>query len=246
MNPRASSGSRDLSDPLEDDEIDWLGEFLLDRVDEDEYQDGMDGGVWDMSTLDGLLTAVVSGPVTIMPSLWMSAVWGDFEPVWDSMADAERVFGLMMRHMNSIARHLSEDPETFEPLFYEREVKGKTYTVVDEWCEGYRRGVELISDEWAEGGAEIAALLEPINGFTEASEWPAHELDQDATEAMQRAIPPNVRTIHAYWLARRGDAPPAFGPTPHSEPIRRAEPRVGRNDPCPCGSGKKYKKCCLQ
>ncbi|WP_367280582.1 SEC-C metal-binding domain-containing protein [uncultured Desulfovibrio sp.] len=24
----------------------------------------------------------------------------------------------------------------------------------------------------------------------------------------------------------------------------RAAPRVGRNDPCPCGSGKKYKKCC--
>jgi preprotein translocase subunit SecA len=27
-------------------------------------------------------------------------------------------------------------------------------------------------------------------------------------------------------------------------PIRRDEPKVGRNDPCPCGSGKKYKKCC--
>jgi len=28
------------------------------------------------------------------------------------------------------------------------------------------------------------------------------------------------------------------------EPIRREAPKVGRNDPCPCGSGKKYKKCC--
>jgi preprotein translocase subunit SecA len=27
------------------------------------------------------------------------------------------------------------------------------------------------------------------------------------------------------------------------EPIRRSEPKVGRNDPCPCGSGKKYKHC---
>jgi len=26
--------------------------------------------------------------------------------------------------------------------------------------------------------------------------------------------------------------------------IRRSEKKVGRNDPCPCGSGKKYKKCC--
>ncbi len=29
------------------------------------------------------------------------------------------------------------------------------------------------------------------------------------------------------------------------EPIRNFEQRVGRNDPCPCGSGKKYKNCCL-
>jgi hypothetical protein len=29
------------------------------------------------------------------------------------------------------------------------------------------------------------------------------------------------------------------------ETFRRQDPRVGRNDPCPCGSGKKFKKCCL-
>jgi len=28
------------------------------------------------------------------------------------------------------------------------------------------------------------------------------------------------------------------------KPLRREAPKVGRNDPCPCGSGKKYKKCC--
>jgi SEC-C motif-containing protein len=31
---------------------------------------------------------------------------------------------------------------------------------------------------------------------------------------------------------------------PAGQPIRREKPKVGRNDPCPCGSGKKYKKCC--
>jgi len=29
------------------------------------------------------------------------------------------------------------------------------------------------------------------------------------------------------------------------KPLKREGPKVGRNDPCPCGSGKKYKKCCL-
>jgi preprotein translocase subunit SecA len=30
------------------------------------------------------------------------------------------------------------------------------------------------------------------------------------------------------------------------ETVRRDRPKVGRNDPCPCGSGKKYKNCCMQ
>ncbi len=33
-------------------------------------------------------------------------------------------------------------------------------------------------------------------------------------------------------------------PPPAPETIRRTGQKVGRNDPCPCGSGKKYKKCC--
>jgi hypothetical protein len=33
-------------------------------------------------------------------------------------------------------------------------------------------------------------------------------------------------------------------PTTPTKPIRNAAPKVGRNDPCPCGSGKKHKKCC--
>lgn len=35
-------------------------------------------------------------------------------------------------------------------------------------------------------------------------------------------------------------------PSPQSQTIRNEERRIGRNDPCPCGSGKKYKKCCLR
>ena len=41
-----------------------------------------------------------------------------------------------------------------------------------------------------------------------------------------------------------GSAPSAAPSAPaETHPVRRTEPKVGRNDPCPCGSGKKYKKC---
>jgi len=34
--------------------------------------------------------------------------------------------------------------------------------------------------------------------------------------------------------------------TVKKQPVRNKDKKVGPNDPCPCGSGKKYKKCCLQ
>ena len=65
----------------------------------------------------------------------------------------------------------------------------------------------------------------------EAEAWgsgaPAGELEAPAAPA-----PPQ---------GRAGASAPA-GPRPAAQPVR-AMPRVGRNDPCPCGSGKKYKKC---
>src|SRR5437763_14075722 len=54
-----------------------------------------------------------------------------------------------------------------------------------------------------------------------------------------------VRTVETH-----GEAPPPRGSdgataAAQQGTITRAAPRVGRNDPCPCGSGKKYKKCHL-
>jgi preprotein translocase subunit SecA len=50
-------------------------------------------------------------------------------------------------------------------------------------------------------------------------------------------------SVSAYSGAPGPEAPP--DPGAHKvRPVVRAEPKVGRNDPCPCGSGNKYKKCC--
>jgi len=231
-----------MSDPfsiLSEAEFERLDQFLLDRIDEDDVTKGKDEGVLDISELDGLFTAIVSGPQLIPPSQWLPSVWGDFEPVWDNEKEFESVFTIMMRHMNCIAATLMEHPEDFEPLFLAREVGGKSYAIVDEWCEGYSRGIALAADGWATGGQEMTILLAPILAFTGEMDWQGHDFSGDEVKNIQNAITPNVRDIHAFWLARREND------TPSSQPVRRSEPRVGRNDPCPCGSGKKYKKCCL-
>jgi hypothetical protein len=62
---------------------------------------------------------------------------------------------------------------------------------------------------------------------------------------------PRIRKLQNEWQSTPRDA--FDGKTPAEmlqsaqgkvETFRREEPRIGRNDPCPCGSGKKYKKCC--
>jgi len=225
---------KDLFVPLNEAEMERLEEFLLDRIDEDEDTEGKDEGMFDMSTLDGFFTAIVSGLGLIPPSQWLPAVWGDFEPVWDSTEQFQEILSLMMRHMNCISTTLNEAPDQFEPLFMEREVDGKTYRIVDEWCDGYIRGMRLDREGWsaAEG---IDELLGTMLLFTSGEGWKKlKRMTLDEVERMQDVIAPAVRRMHAYWLEQSSN----------DRTIRRDSPKVGRNDPCPCGSGKKFKKCC--
>lgn len=232
---------QNLDETLSEREVDRLDRFLLDRIDDDAEIGEQDEGILNVSELDGLLTALVSGPVVVMPSQWLPAVWGDFPPAWHSPAELEDIFRLMTRHMNGIAATLMQQAEDFDPMFLEREVEGRRYTIVDEWCEGYMRGVGLAAEAWNAGGRSMADLLDPIRAFTSITAWRGHEPSGAAAlDARQDKIAPSVRAIYAYWLARRE---PRGRTTP--ETVRRSGPRVGRNDPCPCGSGRKYKKCCL-
>lgn len=57
-----------------------------------------------------------------------------------------------------------------------------------------------------------------------------------AAELAREQLPP-AEHVHGPGCAH------GHGPGP-AAPITREAPKVGRNDPCPCGSGKKYKKCC--
>jgi SEC-C motif-containing protein len=54
------------------------------------------------------------------------------------------------------------------------------------------------------------------------------------------------RVHHERSLFRRYQGRWFFHSVAHPErtPVQRTQPKVGRNEPCPCGSGKKYKKCC--
>jgi uncharacterized protein len=230
----------DLTQPLTELELDRLDQLLLDRIGENVVTEDSDEGVLNVSELDGFFTAIVSGPVTVAPSQWLPATWGDFEPTWDDSDDFEAVLSLFLRHMNGIAVQLIEDPDDFEPIYLERTVDDGPVIVIDDWCEGYMRGAALCADAWDAAPADVVELLTPIVAFTGGTDWAAHDMADGDADLLRDEIAPSVRAIHAFWLERRG------GAAPSAAPFRRDRPRVGRNDPCPCGSGKKYKHCCLQ
>jgi preprotein translocase subunit SecA len=58
--------------------------------------------------------------------------------------------------------------------------------------------------------------------------------------ALQRRALQGITQTHAEAGGGAGDE---GAPKPKQETVVRTQPKVGRNDPCPCGSGKKYKKC---
>jgi uncharacterized protein len=229
----------DSYSPLDEDELILLDEHLINRIDKHAINSNKDVGIIDLSTLDGFFTAIVSSPITLTPALWLPAVWGDFKPKWKHKEEFSQVIILMLRHMNGIAENLIELPNEFEPLFLEHDIDGAPHIIVDNWCEGYRRGVELSSTQWLNGGTEMAELLAPIYAFTALSGWPGYHYPEQEIETIQHAIVSNVRDIYQYWLARR----PKLVMSEESWSAITA--KANREDSCPCGSGKKYKKCCL-
>jgi len=103
-----------------------------------------------------------------------------------------------------------------------------------------------------EGAAEVrerlvaTAMLMGIS-FPELEQWrkESQQYRRDLerrVEEMARWKPPPPRYEIIPEKPARKRKPPA--PIEVAQPVR-ARQTVGRNDPCPCGSGKKYKKCCM-
>ncbi len=132
------------------------------------------------------------------------------------------------------------------------------------WAVGFLRGVELHPESWnamldekdfddaleameslaatidddAEDDADVDAE-DDADDDERAPSAPGSRAERDAL--IDRMIG-DVADIHEYFRPWR-----AAGTTPAAmrvETVRRTEPKIGRNEPCPCGSGRKYKNCC--
>lgn len=196
-----------------------------------------------LSELDGYVTGILACPDIIPPSDWLPHVWGETgEANFPDLKTAEITISAVMAHYNAVASELTKTP-WIEPI-YEVDPNSNE-TLWEPWVDGFTRAMKLRPDAWervleladdeARSSLIFMLALQDINeGTSKYSEEEIDEIDLEAPDLI-----PNC--VAAILLVAR---PELFTGT---EGLSRApiqSKRPGRNDPCPCGSGRKYKHCC--
>ena len=166
-------------------------------------------------------------------SRWLKLVWGDAPPSFEDPAALQTFLDLLMRHHNQIIADLAR-PGEYEPVL---ELDTRTdETLWEMWIEGFAKAMTLASGGWNRiRASEDEAAKAAVAGITLLAGLISGriELDENEEDHWDREAPDLitlwVQVLQAWRLAHDGLADTE---------------KVGRNDPCPCGSGKKYKKCC--
>jgi uncharacterized protein len=223
-----------LDQPLSDQEFDELDDFLLsDRTAEDSMT---------MDTLHGFLTALTIGPQEVTMETWLPHVWSneaDFTPEFKSSKEAERITNLLARFMNEIAITFEVAPKEYEPLFCECEFEGKTLLDAEPWARGFWEGIQMHAAQWDPiFHSNLAPLMRPfyLLGSEDLEEEELALIDTPVkVNKLAIEIEAAIQSINQYWKPQRKSA---------VKTVLRESPKVGRNDPCPCGSNKKFKQCC--
>ena len=108
-----------------------------------------------------------------------------------------------------------------------------------------KEGYELFQEMWESSALEIADTLfrvRPVRQEDEAvlaQTWKARSFVKETPQQLEAEF-----KEQAAKTDREAMAASTAGSKEASQPVKREEPKVSRNAPCPCGSGKKYKKCC--
>jgi len=139
---------------------------------------------------------------------------------------------------NDIIRQLDQD--RYAPLY---DVDTRSDEVLWElWIEGFHKALTMRPNAWLPFGNGNAhkALSTFIRlhqiATTSRAELEPMDIDEDLEKLAPDLIPYSVEALHRERLKH--------AKTP-IKPANQNQQKLGRNDPCPCGSGKKFKKCCL-
>lgn len=203
----------------------------------------------------GLLFAVAGSPELVPPSQWLPLIFGGGPSALADEDEAQRVMGTLMALYNQAVEQIgSEQPalpadvEARSPVLTNFEPDAPLAA----WSRGFSRGHQWLDELWNElipdahadeVGAAVMALCffgnrELADEVYADLEDPHKPFDQFAGD-MLRMMP---GALAAYAELARLLQRALHEVRQPQQPARRD--KIGRNQRCPCGSGKKYKHCC--
>ncbi len=219
--PERRGGDPAAGVELDGDELAWLAGFLGSAQ--------VPETTMTLEELDGFFTALIAGPASVPPSLYITEVWGDdgSGPAYDDEEQTRYVADLLHRHRSSILLRL-EGCFPCPPM-----VGGDAdWPPGHLWSEGFERGVELCIEDWEPALQDgIAEMLDSISALQDDPGLMTELDDLAERDDQLSASMLAVHALHAYWH-------------PQAEPTAPRQSKIGRNAPCPCGSGRKFKRCC--
>lgn len=201
-----------------------------------------------LSEFDGYCAGLLVCPELVPPSQWLAEVWGNAPPSFETVEDMQVTLDLVMAHYNRVAAMLVP-PAHYGPVFEEEVQSGDLLWEL--WMLGFSKAMRLRPQAWmrvtrGDDSAAVAALSRAMelmrfaHHFEQGGERPKGALAKDAADIIPEIVLELNRFTKAQALEDRLSRP--FASNWPIAPV--TAPRPGRNDPCPCGSGKKYKKCC--
>ncbi len=225
-----STGGQVLA--LTDSELRQLDELLAGANEEESMT---------LEEFDGFTAATLSSPAPIpADELLGEILGGPPEEVQARMkeADRETLHRLLRRHRDNVSQQLHEGQGFSPVLAYDEEnrVDGRG------WAIGYLRGVGIRAEDWSplDDDDDFADVLDPMVRLADEFDPESGELREaipleERPKLVEEMISNAMDAFAFFQEARERALVPAT--------VRRDQPKVGRNDPCPCGSGRKYKAC---
>ncbi|WP_036138181.1 UPF0149 family protein [Luteibacter sp. 9135] len=207
---------------------------------------------YSLETLDGLFSAAIVGPAEVDIDDCMAIFDAGEATPWESEAVHAEVAELLKEFWAVIQARVSGDPKIMgeeslpfvdSPEEFDELEDVSTYDgdfpLASDWALGFRFAIDAWEEEWSEWLDEstypfVGMLLTLTADQTDPDPGtPAVPLPTfEERMTLLNEIPFQLATLYR----RRHPE--------HGRPQRRDESKVGRNDSCTCGSGKKFKKCC--
>lgn len=210
-------------------------------------------GTFSYPELAGFLFAICCSPEMVPPSAWLPIVFDDQDAGYRSMEEAQQTLSALMALYNHINQGVLDKQPALPPQCEARRATPANLepdAPLAQWARGFGAGHDYLSEVWDAHtpdalDEDLGACMMVLTFFASRELAEAYRQEMKATDKSLEDFAAQMlemfpEALLQYAVIGRSIADVLQRPKP--EPARST--KIGRNDPCPCGSGKKYKNCC--